>query len=161
MNDLNIPLSGREATQLQFFWSLVKTLRDDTTLKYRMSKIGIWWRYRGLLRQAENMCRECFRSMPQETYDRFDAAMQMQDLKIVTRGGAVDASGDYMVVPRAAMIDVLHTASKECMLCDASNAERKKCPYRKAIKKLVLPDLSHAEDDGICLGKKFDWKGGE
>ena len=112
MSNVEMPLRGSEATQLQFFWSLIKTLRDNRTLKPRMSALGIWWRYRGLLRQAENMCRDCFRSMPQETYERFEAAMELQELRIVTRGGAVDASGDYMVVPRAAMIDVLHTASK-------------------------------------------------
>lgn len=161
MSNVEMPLRGSEATQLQFFWSLIKTLRDNRTLKPRMSALGIWWRYRGLLRQAENMCRDCFRSMPQETYERFEAAMELQELRIVTRGGAVDASGDYMVVPRAAMIDVLHTASKECMLCDGSGEERRKCSYRKAVKKLCLPDLSHVEDNGICLGKQFDWKGGE
>ena len=161
MSRIEMPLRGREATQLSFMWSLYKVLRDDQSLKSRMASIGLWWRYKGLLKQLENMCRACFNTVPDEAYRRFDAALQMQDIQVVVRGGAVDSTGDYMAVPRSAMLDVLSVASKECLLCDGGHQDKKKCLYRKAIKKLCLPDLSHAEDNGICMGKQFDWKGGQ
>ena len=152
-------LRGREANLLQFFFLFRRIMLDDPALDSRFSACGILWRYKGLVKQFDNMLKEIFRSIPEEKREQFRRTVNMQELYVATRGGAVDPTGDLMVVPRKAMLKILGTASKECMLCDGSNEDRRKCEYRRAIKKMVITDLSLSEKDGICMGKKFDWEG--
>ena len=153
------PLRGREATQMKFLFFLRHVVAEDQSLKPRMQAMKIWWRFCGLNKQLDTIMHQLIETVPQPKRDQFLRTMDMQELFVTARGGAVDPSGDLMVVPRKAFLKVLSTASKECMLCDGEPNERKKCPYRRAIKDLVLTDLSLSEDDGICMGKKMDWEG--
>jgi hypothetical protein len=120
--------------------------------------MGIFWRFKGLAKQADRIYRAIRKTLPEDVEERFVGTLNLQKLYIVTRRGAVDPTGDFTVVPRKALLGILTTASKECLLCDGSNEDRRKCPYRRAIKDLCLPDLSRAEDNGICLGKQFKWE---
>lgn len=159
MSDYKAPLNGKEALNLQYLAYLVSALKEDETVfKTRLSKIGEYWRFKGLSKQAENLYNKLRKTLPTPLEIRFMAILDMQKLYIVTKGGATDPTGDLTVVPRKALIGILVTASKECILCDGSHEDRRKCPYRRAIKDLSLVDLSKVENNGICLGKQFDWE---
>ena len=153
------PLNGKEAVSLQYMAYLISAMKEaETVLEKRMRVNGIFWRFKGLVKQADNLYMKLRKTLPRDVEERFVGMLNLQTLYVVTRGGAVDPTGDFTVVPRKALLGILTTASKECMLCDGTHQDRKKCPYRKAIKDLCLPDLSHVEDNGICLGKQFDWR---
>lgn len=159
MSDFKMPMNGKEVLQLQYLAYLVNTMIEGTEIfEKRTRKMGIFWRFKGLAKQADNLYRAIRKTLPKGVEERFVCTLNLQKLYIVTKGGAVDPTGDFTVVPRRALLGILTTASKECLLCDGSSEERRKCPYRRAIKDLCLPDLSHAEDNGICLGKKFKWE---
>ena len=50
-----IPLEGGELTQIQFMHSLYRCLAEDDTLKERLTSIGMWWRYKGMIKQLHTM----------------------------------------------------------------------------------------------------------
>lgn len=159
MSDIRMPLNGRECLALQYMAYLVNNLQEaDEHLRKRMRVMGIYWRFKGLAKQADNLYRKLRSTLPVDKEIQFQGMLNMQKLYIVTKRGAVDPTGDFTVVPRTALLGILTTASKECLLCDGTNEDRRKCPYRRAIKDLCLPDLSHVEDNGVCLGKQFKWE---
>lgn len=159
MIDIKIPMNGKETLYLQYLAFLTNAVIEGTDVfEKRTRAMGIFWRFKGLAKQAERIYRAIRKTLPEDVEERFVGTLNLQKLYIVTRRGAVDPTGDFTVVPRRALLGILTTASKECMLCDGTNEDRRKCPYRRAIKDLCLPDLSHVEDNGICLGKQFKWE---
>ena len=159
MSDFKMPLNGKEALQLQYLAYLVNTMKEGLDIFEKRTRVmGLFWRFKGLAKQADNLYKAIRKTLPEDVEQRFVGTLNLQKLYIVTRGGATDPTGDFTVVPRKALLGILTTASKECLLCDGSHEDRRKCPYRRAIKGLCLPDLSHAEDNGICLGKQFKWE---
>lgn len=157
-----MPLNGKEALYLQYLAYLTNAMKEsETVFEKRMRVNGFFWRFKGLSKQACNLYMKLRKTLPEAVENRFVGMLNLQQLYIVTRGGAVDPTGDFTVVPRKALLGILTTASKECVLCDGGHEDRRKCPYRRAIKDLCLPDLSHVEDNGICLGKQFDWSDGD
>ena len=156
---IEMPLTGRETLYLQYLAYLVNTFKEgERPFEKRLRLMGDFWRFKGLAKQAENLYMKLRRTLPMAVENRFVGLLNMQKLYIVTKGGATDPTGDLTVVPRTALLGILTTASKECLICDGTPEDRRKCPYRKAIKDLCLPDLSHAEDYGECLGKYFNWE---
>lgn len=155
----NMPLNGKESLWLQYFAYFVNALNDpEEPMKKRFNVMGKNWRFKGLAKQALNLYEDILVTLPEDKYRQFMACLKMQRLYIVTNRAATDPTGDYTVVPRRALLGILGTASKECLLCDGGHEDRRKCPYRRAIKDLCLPDLSNVEDNGICLGKQFKWE---
>lgn len=163
MSDTNAPIkspmNGKEILSLQYLAYLVNTLKEgEETLEKRLRVNGIFWRFKGLAKQADNLYMTLRKTLPEAKESQFVGTLNLQKLYIVTRGGAVDPTGDYTVVPRTALLGILTTASKECYLCDGTHEDRRKCAYRRAIKDLCMPDLSRVEDNGVCLGKQFLWE---
>ena len=159
MIDIKIPMNGKETLYLQYLAYLVNAMKEGSEVFEKRTRVmGIFWRFKGLAKQAERIYMMIRKTLPEDVERRFVGSLQLQKLYIVTRGGAVDPTGDFTIVPRKALLGILTTASKECMLCDGTNEDRRKCPYRRAIKDLCLPDLSRVEDNGICLGKQFKWE---
>lgn len=159
MIDIKIPMNGKEVLYLQYLAYLVNAVKEGADVFEKRTRImGIFWRFKGLAKQAEKIYMMIRKTLPEDVERRFVGTLNLQKLYIVTKGGAVDPTGDFTVVPRKALLGILTTASKECMLCDGTNEDRRKCPYRRAIKDLCLPDLSRVEDNGICLGKQFKWE---
>lgn len=159
MSEYKAPLNGREAINLQYLAYLINAMKEsEKAMEKRLRVMGVFWRFKGLVKQADNLYMKLRKTLPEALERRFVGVLNMQTLYIVTKGGAVDPTGDLTVVPRKALLGILTTASKECMLCDGSHEDRRKCPYRKAIKDLSLVDLSKVEDNGICMGKQFDWE---
>lgn len=159
MTTTKMPLNGKEALWLNYFAYLINTLTDpEEPMKKRFNAMGKYWRFKGLAKQASNLYKDLCRTLPEDKLRHFNACLNMQRLYVVTNRAATDPTGDYTVVPRRALLGILSTASKECLLCDGGHEDRRKCPYRRAIKDLCLPDLSKAEDNGVCLGKQFKWE---
>lgn len=157
--EIEMPLNGREALQLQYMAYLVNALKEgERAFEKRLRLMGVNWRFKGLTKQAENLYLSIRRTLPEALERRFVGTLNLQKLYIVTRGGATDPTGDLTVVPRKALLGILTTASKECLLCEDNPEDRRNCPYRKAIKDLSLVDLSRVEDNGICMGKQFNWE---
>ena len=120
-NDMSyIPIEGRELSQLQFLYSLYRVLKDDDSLKPRLSSVGMWWRYKGILKQLHNLFDAAWRTLPPDKRER------------INRIWAILLMGQ-------------HCQQESCAMCFGTNAERKDCKFRRGMVELSLPDLRKLE----------------
>lgn len=154
-----IPLEGGELTQIQFMHSLYRCLAEDDTLKERLQSIGMWWRYKGMIKQLHTMFDATWKTIDPVKRKKIDMIWSQQELRIVNASSPVDPTGDLVMVSKDA-ITLLgqHCSTESCAICMGNNNDRKNCKFRKAMVKLSLPDLRRLEKKyGKCMGKLFDW----
>lgn len=154
-----MPLNSTETSQLQFFHSLYRVLKDDDSLKPRFSSLNMWWRYKGMLKQAEKMFAAAWETIEPEKRRRMNFLWSNQELRIVNAGQPVDPTGDLIMIPKRT---IMHWAqelqAEKCALCMGNNNDRKDCLFRKGMVEMSLPDLRRQEKKyGKCMGKIFDW----
>lgn len=156
-----MPIEGREVTQLQFMHSLYRCLKDDLSLKKRMGKLGIWWRYKGLLSQLHNLFDTAWHSIPPDVRERINVVWSQQELRIVNASQATDPTGDRLMVPKSVIINMAQDLQNErCAMCLGTNSDRKDCKFRRAMVDMAIPDLRREEKrSGKCMGHIFDWEG--
>ena len=154
-----MPIEGTELTQLQFVYSLYRALKDDESLKKRLTSVRMWWRYRGLLKQLHNLFDAVWHTIPPEKRDRIVRIWSQQELRVVNRASAVDPTGDMIMIPKEAIRHMgMHCQKESCAICIGSNVDRKDCLYRRGMVELSLPDLRREEKkSGKCIGQLFDW----
>lgn len=156
---IEMPIEGRELTQLQFLYSLYRTVKDDESLKPRLSALGLWWRYRGLLKQLHNLFDAVWRTLPADKRERINRIWSQQELRIVNASSAVDPTGDMIMIPKEAVLLMgRHCQRQSCDMCLGAHSDRKDCDFRRGMAALSLPDLRKIEkQSGKCMGKLFDW----
>lgn len=155
-----MPIQGEELEQLQFMYSLYRTLKDSEALKPRFSKIRLWWRYRGMLKQLHGMFDAAWKTIPPEKRERINRIWSQQEMRVVNSASAVDPTGDMVMVPKQAILYMgQHCQKKACDICMGDHQERKDCLFRRGMVELSLPDLRKLEKkSGKCMGKLFDWR---
>lgn len=153
------PIEGMELTQLQFMYSLYRCLKDDESLKGRLQSIGMWWRYRGMLKQLHNMFDATWKTIEPEKRRRINAIWSQQELRIVNVSAPVDPTGDSMRVPKEAItLWGQHGQEQSCAICMGGHGDRQRCKFRKGMAIMSLPNLRRMEKQyGKCMGKIFDW----
>lgn len=153
------PLEGKELLQLQFMYSLFRCLKDDDSLKNRLTSMGMWWRYRGMIRQLHNMFDATWKTIDPENRKRIDRIWSQQELRIVNAGAPTDPTGDTLMIPkRAVLLWGQHCQQETCTICMGGHGDRKDCKFRQGMVAMSLPDLRRLEkQSGKCMGKLFDW----
>ena len=146
-----MPIEGMELSQMQFLYSLYRVLKDDESMKPRLSHIGLWWRYKGILSQLHNLFDAAWHTLPPEKRERIN--------RVVNRCAPIDPTGDMVTVPKEALVLIgRHCQEQSCSMCFGTNNHRKDCLFRKGMVKLSLPDLRKIEKQtGKCIGQLFDW----
>lgn len=155
-----MPIEGGELSQLQFLHSLYRVLNDDDSLKKRLGRIGIWWRYKGLVKQLEGVIGRAFATIEPETRRKIEYIWSRQELRVQNSGAPVDSTGDMLYVPKTAVIALCkHCQQESCGICMGNHNDRKDCQYRKGLLGMALPDLRREEKkSGKCVGKIFGWE---
>lgn len=154
-----MPIEGMELSDLQFMYSLYRVLKDSEALKPRLSSLGLWWRYRGLLAQLHNLFDAAWKTLPPEKRDRINRIWSQQELRVVNRCAPVDPTGDMVTVPKESLVLIgQHCQKQSCSMCFGTHSDRKDCLFRKGMNKLSLPDLRKIEKQtGKSIGQLFDW----
>lgn len=160
MSDKYMPLEGGELSQLQFIYSLYRVLKDDDSLKPRLSSLNMWRRYCGLIKQLHNLFDSLWRTIDPAKRDRINQIWSRQELRVVNSAQAVDPTGDTLQVPKSAVLLMGSICAKEkCAICMGDHQERKDCQFRRAMLGLAIPDLRREEKrSGKCVGKIFVWE---
>lgn len=155
-----MPIDGMELTQLQFMHSLYRCLKDDDSLKPRLSSIGLWWRYKGMLKQLHNMFGRTWETIEPEKRQRINYLWDRQELRIVNSSAPIDPTGDLVMIPKEAVrLMGSHCQRESCAMCMGTNNDRKGCLFRRGMVKMALPDLRRLEkQSGKCMGKLFTWE---
>lgn len=155
-----MPLHGSEVTQMQFIHSLYKCLKDENSLESRLKSIGMWWRYKGLVTQLANMFDALWKTVEPEKRVRMNMIWEQQELRIVNGSQAVDPTGDLMMIPKTAIVNMARELQKEkCAICMGNNNDRKDCMFRRAMVDMAIPDIRREEKkSGKCMGHLFNWE---
>lgn len=155
-----MPLHGAEVTQMQFIHSLFRCLKDENSLDERLKSIGLLWRYKGIMKQLANMFDALWKTVEPEKRERMNIIWSQQELRIVNSSQAVDPTGDMMMIPKAAIVNMAKELQKEkCSICMGTNNDRKDCVYRRAMIEMSIPDIRREEKkSGKCMGKLFSWE---
>lgn len=155
------PIEGGELSQMQFIYSLYRVLKDDESLKPRLTELGMWWRYRGLLKQLHSLFDGIWHTIEPEKREKINQIWSRQELRVVNSAQAVDPTGDMLQVPKEVILLMgAHCQEESCCLCMGGHSDRKDCKFRRAMIGLSLPDLRREEKkSGKCVGKLFDWEG--
>ena len=155
-----MPLHGAEVTQLQFFHGLYRCLKDENALDERLKSINMLWRYKGIMKQLGGMFDALWKTVEPEKRDRMNVIWSQQELRIVNSSQAVDPTGDMMMIPKSAIVNMARELQKEkCSICMGTNNDRKDCMYRRAIIEMSIPDIRREEKkSGKCMGKLFSWE---
>ena len=144
-----MPIQGMELCQLQFVYSLYRTLKDDESLKPRLQSLGLWWRWRGLLSQLFTLFDKLWHTIDPEKRNRINTIWSQQELRV-----------DMIMIPKTAVTKMgAHCQAESCNICMGSHQDRKDCLFRRAMVEMSLPDLRKLEKQyGKCMGKLFDWR---
>lgn len=155
-----MPIQGMELCQLQFVYSLYRTLKDDESLKPRLQSLGLWWRWRGLLAQLYTLFDQLWHTIDPDKRQRINTIWSQQELRVVNSSQAVDPTGDMIMIPRKAITKMgAHCQTESCNICMGSHKDRQDCLFRRAMVEMSLPDLRRLEkQSGKCMGKLFDWR---
>lgn len=155
-----MPIKCDEIDDLQYIHSMFKTMKESESLKPRLASIGKWWRWRGIIKQMENIFDEMWMTIEPAKRDQINAVWANQEIQIVNAGQAVDPTGDYMRIPRKAIIHWgQHGQRESCAMCMGNHADRKDCLFRKGMAEMAIPDLRNMEKRlGKCMGKMFSWE---
>ena len=152
------PLTGNEYAALQTLFAVVSAWQEaceNGALKQRIRESGgTLWRDVCLLRSlSEKTMRGILRSIPAKKLQHIQAELSMTHLyiKVAPPGlpGMPDMQG-YSYTPTAALNTMLqHVCETECGLCDKTEAESRKCKWRKAIEE-ALPHEVGKDKGGKC-----------
>lgn len=154
------PIQGAELTQLQFLHSLYRVLKDDDSLKTRMSSVGLWWRYKGIIAQLHTIFGRTWETIDPARRNRINAVWANQELRIVNASQPVDTSGDMMYVPKSCIVRMAQQLQRDaCGICMGTHKDRRECEFRRALLDLAIPDLRREEKrSGKCVGQIFGWR---
>ena len=154
------PLEGMEVVQLEYFHYLHSLLKDDESLKKRLSWIGKWWRYKGIIKQLGNVFADLWETIPPEKRDRLNALWAQQELIVRNKNRPIEnEGGDMLYIPKSCVTYMAQDLQKErCSMCFGGHQDRKDCKFRRAMLDMALPDLRREEKrSGKCVGHIFDW----
>ncbi len=126
-------MNGREMAGLLSMGGANALLRDNVPagLERRLKRLGLWWRYKGLLTQLENLQATVEESAEDE--QRATVALRVRHLNVFVGMDAVkDPNATWIRIPD---LNVLCGAVLEdtCGLCTATAAEAHRCAVRAAL----------------------------
>lgn len=155
-----MPIGGTEITDLQFIHSLYRIMEDADSLKPRMTMVKRWWQWRGAIKLIRNIFADLWNTIEPEKRNQINRVWAEQEIQIVNVGKAVDPTGDFMKIPKKAILHWgQHCQRESCAMCMGNHNDRKDCLFRKGMAEMAIPDLRKIEkQSGKCMGKLFNWE---
>lgn len=150
------PLSGKEYAALQTLFGMVSAWANDRSagvLEKRAKAAGIW----DEVEQIETLCAKVmvglFDTIPAKKLQHIKMDLKNTQILIrVTPPGmsALPEMKSYCYVPTYALNSALnHICQTECALCDKTDAESRKCEFRKTLDG-ALPHAVGKDESGHC-----------
>lgn len=145
-------LSGREyAAVLSYFGAISTVVGCMPILKKRGEIAGVTEDMQVIQQKLDDVLDGILRSVPQKKLEhiRIELANARMYTKIEAYG--LDSTSEaYSYIPTVAVNGLLaYLVRQECLLCDKTTVESRKCPYRLLIEKSV-PHMVAKEQDGKC-----------
>lgn len=151
------PLTGNEYAALQTLFAVVSAWQevcDNGVLERRIRASGgtLWRDVRLLQTLAEKSMRALLKTVPLKKLRHIQTELGMTKLyiKVVPPGMAGMNTKGYSYVPTGALNAMLnHIAQNECGLCDKTDAESRKCEWRRVMEE-TLPHAVGKDGSGNC-----------
>ena len=153
-------LTGREYAALQTLFATVSVFDAGVdNVRARCERAGCWDKIQAI-RQLSNECLDAMlKTVPERKLEHIRADLKNVRIYIKTEPpGLSTPCTAYSYTPTAALNDLLnHVCQTECVICDKTAAEAKKCPYRQMIDNALPhevdnPDREHCKYSDMVLG---------
>lgn len=150
------PVSGREYSAMQSIFAMISTIQvAEPILEKRLRRLGggVWRDYRMLTVKLDRVMRALLSSVPANKLMQINRNFSMTRVYIKTEAPGIKTVDDtsYVYVPARALDWVLNEMiSANCILCDKTEVEGRKCPHRKALEECLPHQVNVARGSEKC-----------
>lgn len=150
------PVSGKEYAAMQSLFAMISTLQvAEPVLEKRMRRLrgGVWRDWRMLQTKADRIMRALLSSVPANKLMQINRNFSMTRVYIKTEAPGIKTMDDtsYVYVPARALDWVLNEMiSANCILCDKTEVEGRKCPHRQALEECLPHQVNVARGSEKC-----------
>ena len=146
------PVSGKEYAAMQSLFAMISTLQvAEPVLEKRMRRLrgGVWRDWRMLQTKADRIMRALLSSVPANKLMQINRNFSMTRVYIKTEAPGIKTMDDtsYVYVPARALNEMI---SANCILCDKTEVEGRKCPHRKALEECLPHQVNVARGSEKC-----------
>ena len=149
-----IYLSGREYAQVQILFAALSALQEtQKCLAKRCEIAGLTERLNSLVTETESFLIDLLKTVPEKKL--YHIKKELDNTRIYVKveppgGVSTRTSGGFSYVPTPALNHLIQCCMDyNCMLCDKSKVEAKKCPHLAAIRD-VLPHSLGVDHQESC-----------
>ena len=150
------PLSGREYAALQAYFCVVSTLTETIApleKRIKSARPGTWRDYRMMQTVSEKVLDNVLETVPADKLAHISQDIRHTKLYIRIEpewAAPTMKTGGFSYTPTDALNNLLnYLMEHECLMCDKSAKESRKCPHRKLIEK-SLPHTVPGNDSEDC-----------
>lgn len=149
-----MPLSGREyAAMLSLFAAVSHYSELFPVLRKRAESVDAWDEMQEISTAAQAVIDKLFQTVPLKKLKQVSAELSHVQLYIkIEPPGCVRTmnTAGFSYIPTKTVNDLLqYICDHECLMCDKSAVEARKCPYREMIEN-CLPHKVDAKDSANC-----------
>lgn len=147
-----MPLTGREYAALQSFFAAVSNMQVLLPILEKRAKLvpGLWRDLRLIQAKTEAALPEILRTVPANKLRQINAELEHVALyvKVEAPGIRTRKSEGFSYTPTDTLNDLLnYVCEHECMLCDRTAAESRKCEIRRMIEGALPHEVGHPDGD--------------
>lgn len=151
------PVSGKEYAAMQSIFAMISTIQvAEPILEKRLRRLGggVWRDYRMLTVKLDRVMRALLSSVPANKLMQINRNFSMTRVYIKTEAPGIKTVDDtsYVYVPARALDYVLNIMiENNCLLCDKSEIEGRKCEHRRALEECLPHQVRVARGSEKCM----------
>jgi hypothetical protein len=156
LNQFTEPVSGREYAAMQSLFAVISTLQvSEPVLEQRLRKLGggVWRDFRMLTTKADKVMRALLTTVPVNKLAQISRNFDHTRVYIKVEAPGLKSKDDtnWLYVPASALDYVLNEMlGANCILCDKSEVEGRKCQHRKALEECLPHEIRVARGSERC-----------
>ena len=151
------PVSGREYAALQSLFAVISTITvSEPILEKRLRRLGggVWRDFRLLAVKADRVMHALLSTVPVNKLQQIERNFSMTRVYIKTEAPGIKTVDDtsYVYVPARALDYVLNIMiENNCLLCDKTEIEGRKCEHRRALEECLPHQVRVARGSEKCM----------
>ena len=151
------PVSGKEYAAMQSIFAMISTIQvAEPILEKRLRRLGggVWRDWRMLMVKLDRVMRALLSTVPVNKLQQINRNFGMTRVYIKTEAPGIKTMDDtsYVYVPARALDYVLNIMiENNCLLCDKSEIEGRKCEHRRALEECLPHQVRVARGSEKCM----------
>lgn len=156
ISEFTEPVSGREYSALQSLFALISTFEVAAPILEKRAKHlggGVWRDLQMIRAKSDKVMRALLTTIPVNKLMQINRNFSMTRVYIKTEAPGIATKDDtnFVYVPAKALDYVLNEMiANNCILCDKTEVEGRKCPHRQALEDCLPHEIRVARGSETC-----------